>query len=470
MDISTLKQRCSGAMAQAEDPGFDAMVHGDLWNRAVPERRPELVIKVNNERDVMAVLRFAREHNRKVVVRGGGHNWCQPTLRDGGILIDLANLNQVISIDQEARLAVVQPVVSNRDLQAAVNARGLAFPSGHCPQVKLSGYLLGGGMAWNQGVWGAGTQSIEAIEMVTAAGAWIRASREEHADLFWAARGAGPGFFGVVTRYHLKLQPLPAAILGSTYCFSLAEAGKIGDWISALAPSLSPSVELTLFLLQAPPPLQAAATADGGVVLLLSAVAFADSNDEGKRQLAALDNPVAPPLTREFATPLDFPRLFDLSGSLWPEGHRSRVENRFSSASAGDQIRVAVGFMPTAPSATSLLFFTVFTGPVAEQAPVASAYSMHARVYGGPSTMWLDPAEDAANIAWHEACTSALLPCTRGSYIGESDFIRRPATAAEAYQPHCWSRLAELRRLHDPSGLFFGWQEGVPVEVHQASV
>ena len=104
---------------------------------------------------------------------------------------------------------MVQPIISNRDIQRVLNAKGLAYPSGHCPQVKLSGYLLGGGMSWNQGVWGYGNESLEAVELVTAEGKLITASESDNADYFWAARGAGYGFFGVATRYHLKLYPLP---------------------------------------------------------------------------------------------------------------------------------------------------------------------------------------------------------------------------------------------------------------------
>jgi FAD/FMN-containing dehydrogenase len=453
-------------MAEPGDPDYLTMVKGNLWNQLLPERFPDLVVRVKDEQDVIAVLRYAREQGLKVVVRGGGHHWCQPTLRRGGILIDLASFNQVLHIDAAARTAIVQPVVSNRDLLAALQPHGLAFPSGHCPQVKISGYLLGGGMAWNQGVWGAGTESVEAMEIVTADGEKVLASREQHADLFWAARGAGPGFFGVVIAYHLKLYPLPASILGSTYCFPLSQAGAVGDWISELAPTLRPSVELTLFLLQALPPLQAAASADGGVVLMVSAVAFADSDDDGRHQLAPLDQPVVPPLSREVATSLSFPTLFDLSGSLWPEGHRSRVENRFSTASAGDQIRAAAGFMAAAPSPTTLVFFTVFTGQVAEHDPNITSYSMNGQVYGGPSTMWMNPADDAANIEWHEACTAALRSYTRGSYIGETDFVRRPTSAVEAYLPQCWSRLADLRSVHDPDRVFFDLFEALGENDH----
>ncbi|MFY8147956.1 MAG: FAD-binding oxidoreductase [Prochlorococcaceae cyanobacterium] len=152
MDLSSLQRHCRGAMAQPGDPAFASMVHGNLWNRLLQERGPELVVRVENEQDVIAVLRFAREQGRKVVVRGGGHHWCHPTLRQGGILIDLSCLNQVLKIDPAARTAIVQPVVSNRELLAALQPFGLAYPSGHCPQVKVSVYLLSGGMAWNQEV------------------------------------------------------------------------------------------------------------------------------------------------------------------------------------------------------------------------------------------------------------------------------------------------------------------------------
>ena len=228
MDIDALKKACKGVVAAQGDANFTELIHGNLWNRLIPSRAPQIVIRVKDEQDVIAAIHFAQENKWKVVVRGGGHNWCQPTLRNSGLLIDLSELNKVISIDVGARKAVVQPVISNRDIQKVLNPKGLAYPSGHCPQVKLSGYLLGGGMAWNQGVWGSGTESIEAIELVTAEGKLITASKDEHSEYFWAARGSGSGFFGVVTRYHLKLYPLPKAIHGSTYYYSMDDAAAVG--------------------------------------------------------------------------------------------------------------------------------------------------------------------------------------------------------------------------------------------------
>src|SRR6266404_8006655 len=160
MDIDALKKACKGVVAARGDANFTELIHGNLWNRLIPRRAPQIVIRVKDEQDVIAAIHFARENKWKVVVRGGGHNWCQPTLRNSGLLVDLSELNKVISIDVGTRKAVVQPVISNRDIQKVLNAKDLAYPSGHCPQVKLSGYLLGGGMSWNQGVWGSGTESI----------------------------------------------------------------------------------------------------------------------------------------------------------------------------------------------------------------------------------------------------------------------------------------------------------------------
>ncbi|MGA9579607.1 MAG: FAD-binding oxidoreductase [Terrimicrobiaceae bacterium] len=256
MNIDTLKRACKGVVAAAGEPDFEERVYGGLWNRLVPNRAPQIAVCAADEQDVIAAIQFARENKLKVVVRGGGHNWCQPTLRNGGLLIDLKNLDKVISIDVASRKAVVQPIISNREIQRVLNAKGLAYPSGHCPQVKLSGYLLGGGMSWNQGVWGYGNESVEAVELVTAEGKLITANENDNADYFWAARGAGYGFFGVATRFHLKLYPLPRAIHGISYYYSLDEAPTAAGWLGEIASNLSPSIELSFFLLTAPPELK----------------------------------------------------------------------------------------------------------------------------------------------------------------------------------------------------------------------
>ena len=461
MNIDALKKACRGLVVAAGEPDFHKAVYGGLWNKRQPDRAPGVVVRVADENDVIAAIRFAKENRLKVVVRGGGHNWCQPTLRNGGLLIDLTDLNKVISIDVEARRAVVQPIISNREAQKILNAKGLAFPSGHCPQVKLSGYLLGGGMAWNPSVWGSGAESVEAIELVTANGELITASERENPDYFWAARGSGSGFFGVVTRYHLKLHPLPRAIHGSTYYYSLDDAEAVGTWLGKTAASLSPSVELSLFLVEAPAELKEKAASDGGKICMVTGAAFADTPAEARLSLQPLEGCPVKCLSGSFATPLVFEQLFDASGALWPEGVRARVEATFSNSSPGEMVKVIREHMTKSPSPTTVVLFTIFTGPnIPAPLPVA-AYSMSAKVYGGPWTMWWDEAGDQANTEWHHECAALLRPFNTGYYIGESDTVVRPSNAVQAFKPENWQRLADLRGKHDPDGVFFGYFDGL---------
>jgi FAD/FMN-containing dehydrogenase len=95
---------------------------------------------------VVEAVNFARDNGIKVVVRGGGHTWCGLAVRNGGMTIDLRALNES-RIDESTRTAVIQPVISNRELARRLGEHGLAFPVGHCPTVKAGGYLLNGGMS-----------------------------------------------------------------------------------------------------------------------------------------------------------------------------------------------------------------------------------------------------------------------------------------------------------------------------------
>ena len=203
-DARALQKSIKGQVLTASDSDFEKVAL-DVWNKyGTNMRRPQLIVRVANEQDVVEAVKYAKANKLKVTVRGGGHNWCNPSMRNGGMMIDLTNLNQVISIDAKAHKAVVQPIISNREIQARLNAQDLSYPSGHCPPVKLSGYLLGGGMSWNQGVWGTGIGSVEAVELVTPNGDIITADKDQNTNYYWAARGAGPGFFGVAIRYHLQ--------------------------------------------------------------------------------------------------------------------------------------------------------------------------------------------------------------------------------------------------------------------------
>lgn len=461
MNLSALHSTCKGRVAQRGDTDFLELLHGNLWNRLIPERTPDVIVRASDEADISAAINFARENGLKVAVRGGGHNWCQPTLRNGGLLIDIRDFTKVISIDVENRKAVIQPILSNREVQKMLNEKGLAFPTGHCPQVKASGYFLGGGMAWNPTVWGSGVESVEAIELVTAQGELIKASATENPDYFWAARGSGSGFFGVVTKYYLRLYALPKAIHGSTYFYSLDDAPAVGTWLGEMAPKISPTVELSQFVVQAPPELKDKAAAHNGWICMVTGAAFEDTAEAAKAALQPLEGCPVKPLSGSFANPCNFEELFDASGALWPEGTRARVEATFSNHSPGEMMQAILPLLSKTPSPTTVFLFTIFCGPNVPARQQDMALSMHAKVYGGPWTMWWDAKDDQANADWHNELINTLRPFNLGYYLGESNTIERPGNVPQAFTPEKWQKLLNLRAKYDPHGVFFDYFDGL---------
>ncbi len=451
-----------GEVYSPADPEFEQIAYGGLFNKLHPNRLPQLILRVANEEDVVAAVKYARANKLKVAVRGGGHNWCAPSLRNSGVMIDLTNLNQVISIDEKNMKAVLQPIISNRDAMAALNAKGVAYPTGHCPPVKLSGYLLSGGMAWNQGVWGTGCGSLEAIDMVTASGEKITASATEHQDYFWAARGAGPGMFAVCTRYHLKVYPLPKAIAACAYWYPYENLTDIARWIEPLASKLPNFVELSFWAVPAPPELAEQFKVSNGKAALVTASIFADTMDDAKRAAAPLDEcPIISKCVKKTGvTPSSFPELFDASGALWPDNLYNKVDAQFSNGPLAALVNEDISrhFLKAPPKAVYM--FALFTGkgsPVAENA----SFSMYASIYGGPWTMWDDGQDNETNIAWHEKMVQLMSPVVVGHYVAESDTVTHPEYVDKAYKAESLKRLGELRKQYDPDGVFFSYSDGL---------
>jgi FAD/FMN-containing dehydrogenase len=236
MDPKELQCRIAGTVTTSNDRDYESL-RAAGWNRNVPDRRTRFIVQVADENDVVEAVRFARANHMKVAVRGSGHSWVSFALRDDSLLIDLGRLNHA-AIDRAARRATVQPVVTGRELNQMLHPRGLAFPVGHCPTVPMSGFLINGGNGWNFNEWGQSCFSVEAARVVTAAGRLVVASERENSDLLWAIRGGGPGFFGIVTEYTLRLFSAPGSITASTYYYPLERIEEVGTWAGSIARKL----------------------------------------------------------------------------------------------------------------------------------------------------------------------------------------------------------------------------------------
>jgi FAD/FMN-containing dehydrogenase len=319
-------------------------------------------------------------------------------------------------------------------------------------------------MSWNHGVWGPGVGSVEAIEIIDAKGKLITASATENPDYFWAARGAGPGFFAIAVRYHLKLQPLPRAITSSVYYYPYEQLVPIAAWLDQLARRLPSSVELSLFAVKAPAELAEKARSSNGKVALVSAVMFADSADTARSTLDLLDTYPALDqcLSRSVSKETNFTNLFDASGALWPGNLRCKVDALFFNTPLADLCGTLKDHIQVAPSPATVFMFAVYTGKNRPPAtPADAAFSVTGALYGGPWTMWDTAADDAANISWHAKCLELLKPHVAAHYVGETDIVGHPEFAELSYKPAAWQRLKNLRKKYDPEGLFFDFSGGL---------
>jgi FAD/FMN-containing dehydrogenase len=438
-----------------DDPAYETTRLRMVWNERRPDRYPDVIVTAASDADVIAAVRLGRAQGLRIAVRSGGHSWCASSLRDGGMLIDLSRLKGV-EIDAAARTAVVQPSIQNRELMAALVPHGLAFPAGHCPTVGLGGFLLSGGQGWNQGGWGPACESVLAIDLVNAAGELITVDAAHDAALFWAARGGGAGFPGVIVRYRLQLYPLPKAIASCTYVYPLDQLEAIIPWLAQTAPRLSSNVEQLLLMAPPHPSIAAALDDPGRRYLTLWPTAFGDSLEETAAALAPLDAcPVRDrALLRQFNVPVTFEDLFDVEAAVFPVGHRYDVEIIWSDADPLAVLPALRDRLAQAPSPKAEVLVAV-TGPsTIDPRAREMAYSLAAPLYIGCFTMWDDAADDEANVRWHRETVQSLQPITSGHYIGETDLTASPTRAAHCFGPGVWERVRAVQRQYDPDGVF----------------
>jgi FAD/FMN-containing dehydrogenase len=448
----------AGQVIWRGDPVYEATRQHMVWNGRVPERFPQGIAVVGSDQDVVDAVRLARSRGLPIAVRSGGHNWVGTSLRDGGLLIDLEHLNGV-QVNAAARTAVAQPAIKNDTLVAALSRQGLAFPAGHCPSVALGGYLLAGGQGWNQGTWGPACQNVLAIDLVNAAGDVITADARQNPDLLWAARGGGPGFPGVILRYHLRLFPAPLLIAQSIYVYPLELVEAVVPWLAQTVPTLASSVEQLLLL--APPPTPAVAAQLGdpqGRYLSIWPIAFGNSLADTGAALAPLDTcPVLDQaLVRQVNTPVTWDDLFAIEAAAFPTGYRYDAEVLWSDAPPTPVLSGLRDRLAQAPSPRTMILAAVTGPPTVDPAAREYAYSLAAPLYLASYSIWEQAADDAANRRWQHETLQSLAPVTRGYYMGETDLLASPTRAAASLAPGVWERLQAIRHQYDPEGVFWG--------------
>jgi FAD/FMN-containing dehydrogenase len=425
------------------DPGYEDARVARVFNARRPDRFPAGVVVASSEEDVVAGVRLARERGLKVSVRGGGHSWAVWSLRDDALLIDLGGLRE-IAFDPATGIATASPSLKGgAEFTPFLTGHGRVFTGGHCPGVGLGGFLLQGGQGWNSRRHGWACENVVGIDVVTADGALVHASDTENADLLWAARGSGPGFFGVITRFHLRTFARPAAMIQDTWMFELEDLEPLLVWIDGLLPSLDRVVEPVIAATRLPRP-------DGPPVLLLHTTAMCDTLGEAERALAPLaECPIAGRAISHERGPTTIEAENEAQALQNPEDHRYAVDCTWTDAKAADLAPILREVWATLPTEHSFAIWYGWSpvGPLPDM-----AFSIEGRAYLATYAIWSDPADDERHGDWVVGHTRSLAAAVgKGVYLGDTDFTRRPDRFVSEAN---FARLEEIRRRRDPDGLF----------------
>jgi FAD/FMN-containing dehydrogenase len=437
--FAALADRISGSVLGPQDAGYDSAraVHNGLV-----DRRPAVIVRCRTTNDVVEALAVARRTGLEVSVRGGGHNAAGRAVTDGGVMIDLAEM-KAISVDPARATATVQGGVTWAELNDAAGAHGLAVTGGAVSTTGVAGYTLGGGLGWLMAKYGLASDNLLAVELVTAEGDVLRVDGTSHPDLFWALRGGG-GNFGVATSFTFRLRKVGTIVGGLIAHPFDAAPGLLRFYRDAVAAS---SDDLTVFagLVHAP---------DGSGTKLAALVVFHTGNaEQAERDLEPFKTWGSPLVVDVGAMP--YPVMNTILDAGFPSGSLNYWLSRFTRGLPDELIDTAVERFATVPSPMTAILFEHFHGAVTRVGATETAVPHRDEGWNLliPS-VWTDPADNAANIAWTRDTFSALRPYFADgrwlNYLGDDqadDAIRA------AYGPN-YDRLREVKRRYDPENVF----------------
>jgi FAD/FMN-containing dehydrogenase len=437
-----------------QDSDYESFRQSMHWHHSKPDRHPDLIVQAYNEKDVIEAVQHAASNGLKISVHNTGHNAMGSSLRNGGMLLDVGSMASV-EIDENKQLASIQPGVRSIQLMAAARSKGLSFPTPHCPTVGLSGFTMGGGQGWNWGKReGMACFSIAAADIVTADGQLRHASPEENPDLYWAVRGAGPGFFGVVTRLWLELSPFPKAIHASNYIIplnNLDETAAIADKLVAMKDD---RVEF-IHLLAHNPIAPSGTPSEDAKISFITAFAFGDSAEESIDLLTPIASSKLGSLSvhKEEKQPFTFEGLYNKYFSLQaPAGMmgRYKVDNVMTDEPA-KVLHDLAGHFRKAPSPHAHVLSAMGLNLKHHD---DACFSSIASTYVGCYAIWDEEKDDDANYEWLGKCIPLMEPYNKGHYVNEVEPRFNPNRLRECFSKDAWQRLEQLRAKYDPKSVF----------------
>ena len=446
--VEGLVTSLSGRLLLPHDEEYDQA--RAVWNRMV-DRKPALIVRCAGDGDVIRSVRFAREHDLLMSVRGGGHNVSGNAVCDGGIMIDLS-LMKGTAIDAERRVVRAEAGLNWGELDTATQRSGLATTGGFVSTTGVAGLTLGGGHGWLMRRHGLACDALLSADIVTADGLRLRASSEENPDLFWGIRGGG-GNFGVVTSFEFQLHPLDK-VVGGVVLYPMDRAREIlglyREFVGGAPDELTAHVLITTWF-------------DGNPVIAIG-VCYCGPPEVGDRVLQPIRKLGSPILDN--IGPRDYTELQAMFDATNPPGNWYYKSGYFDSTRVKDNHFIDVLLehcdFPS-PSPLSRIAIEQLGGAMARVDPQDTAFNHR----GAPFSLLViaggfEPEAAEDNIRWARGTWDAMRPFLSDgvyvNYLGADEGAERIKGAyGQGYD-----RLVALKARYDPENRFRLNQNIVP--------
>jgi FAD/FMN-containing dehydrogenase len=435
--VGAFADRLRGTVLRGDDDGYDSARR--VWNGMI-DRRPALIARVAGVADIIATVRFAREHGLLLAVKGGGHNITGNAVCEGGLMLDLSAMKSV-RVDPVGHRARAEAGLNWGEYNRETQAFGLASTGGVVSTTGIAGLTLGGGLGWLQGKHGLSCDNLLSADLVTADGTLVTASAEQNPDLFWGLRGGG-GNFGVVTSFEYRLHPV-GSVLAGMVVHPIAKAKAVLQFYRDFCRSCPDEMVAAAALMT---------SADGDPIAVIVA-AYIGDHAAGEKAMTPLRK-FGPPLADTIA-PTSYVALNSLFDAAFPYGGVQRYwKSSFLRELGDDMLDTMVARTGKFLSPMSNVLFFHLHGAATRVDRDATAFGVRGEVwdYDVISQWTYGPA--APHIEWTREFWNAVEPFASGeAYVNHLDAEEGTSRIRAAYR-HGYDRLVALKNKYDPTNLF----------------
>ena len=436
---STIQNFRSTLGCQSFCPGEEGYDTFRKIHNASIDRKPAIIVRCTATADVISCVRFARQQEMVVSVRGGGHSIAGKSVCDSGLMIDLSAMKG-IHVQPDKRTVRAQAGLTLGEFDRETQAFGLATTMGVVSKTGIAGLTLGGGIGHLVRKHGLACDNLISSEMVTADGELLTANSTQNQDLFWGLRGGG-GNFGIVTSFEYRLHEVGPSVFAGGILYPVEKTAEVLRFYREFTSACPDELSLQALTLTIP---------ELGRVVAIGGC-YCGPLEDGEKVLQPLRS-FGSPAADLFAS-MPYVQLQSMFDPLFPPGRHYYTKANFLTQLTDEAIEVFAEYA-TAPSTYSAAAIEHLHGAVRrvdvnETAFPHRQFPYNFSIWSG----WSDQAESERNIQWTRDFFDAMRPSmAHAVYVNYLEEEGDPLSR-EAYGQN-YKRLASLKTKYDPTNFF----------------